>query len=76
MRTIFALACRVVGVVVLLATPLSAQEILTRARTAPTRADGLAMLDVHLASTPRDIDARAALRLDAFMGRPLRRVAS
>lgn len=63
MRTILTQAGRVIGVIVLLATPVPAQEILTRARTAPTRADGLAMLDAHLASTPRDIDARVLYAL-------------
>ena len=44
--------------VVLLAAPLHAQDILSRARSAPTRTDGIALLAAHLAEQPRDVDAR------------------
>lgn len=36
----------------------SAQDVLSRARAAPTRADALALLETHLAASPRDVDAR------------------
>ncbi len=35
-----------------------AQDILSQARSAPTRADGLQLLETHLASQPDDVDAR------------------
>ena len=44
--------------VVVVAAPLQAQDVRSRARTAPTRADGIALLATHLADRPRDVDAR------------------
>jgi YaiO family outer membrane protein len=46
-----------------LAAPVHAQDILSRARTAPTRADGIALLATHLAERPRDVDARVLYAL-------------
>jgi YaiO family outer membrane protein len=63
MRRLWSRGCGALGLVLLLAAPIDAQEILTRARTAPTRADGLAMLDAHLAQAPRDVDARLLFAL-------------
>lgn len=54
-RLIFALAI----IFVAAADGVAAQEsILARARAAPTRIDGLLMLQQHLAEEPRDVDAR------------------
>lgn len=36
----------------------SAQDVLSRARAAATRAEGIALLETHLAASPRDVDAR------------------
>ena len=36
----------------------AAQDVLNQARSASTRADGLALLEKHLAATPADLDAR------------------
>jgi YaiO family outer membrane protein len=35
-----------------------AQDVITQARHAPTRAEGLTVLENHLAESPRDVDAR------------------
>jgi YaiO family outer membrane protein len=42
----------------LFATPLEAQDMLARARTAPSRAEGLSLLATHLTDVPQDVDAR------------------
>jgi YaiO family outer membrane protein len=44
--------------VVLTALPARAADILTEAKAAPTRAEGLLILERHLIDTPRDVDAR------------------
>jgi YaiO family outer membrane protein len=45
--------------VALAASPVAAQQdVLARARNAPSRAEGLSILATHLAETPRDVDAR------------------
>lgn len=36
----------------------AAQDVLSQARAAPTRAEALALLETHLAATPQDVDAR------------------
>jgi hypothetical protein len=36
----------------------SAEDALSQARNAPTRAEGLAILEKHLTDSPRDVDAR------------------
>lgn len=36
----------------------SAQDVLSRARAAATRGDAIALLETHLAASPRDVDAR------------------
>lgn len=52
------LVCIVSLFTLLVASPVAAQDVLSRARQAPTRADGLAILETHLAATPADVDAR------------------
>jgi YaiO family outer membrane protein len=47
----------------LVATPVAAQDILSRARSAPTRAEAVALLSTHLAERPRDVDARVLYAL-------------
>lgn len=42
----------------LLPVAADAQEVLSRARQAPNRIEGLAILERHLAEAPRDVDAR------------------
>lgn len=58
MLTSFRHAATVAAFAVACATPAAAQDVLSRARSAPTRSDGLALLATHLAERPRDVDAR------------------
>ena len=49
-----------VTLLLILATAVcaSAEDVLSQARNAPTRAEGLAILEKHLTDSPRDVDAR------------------
>lgn len=59
------LATTVMAVVIAGAVPCQsfAQDILSRARSAATRAEALALLEAHLAQTPGDVDARTVYGL-------------
>ena len=63
MVTSLARSLTIAAFVVIFATPLHAQDVLSRARSAPTRADGIALLATHLAERPRDVDARVLYAL-------------
>lgn len=46
------------GVLLVVSSAFGAQDVLTRARQAPTPAAGIQILEQHLAQTPDDVDAR------------------